>query len=70
MQNKAIERALVCRIIDQYMNQHGLTGPLTDEHLVQSALYVLELLTSFEVRAMYDENTFRKVDVDNAIQVD
>lgn len=64
MDNKIIERALTCRLIDTYMKQSGLEGPLTNEHLAKVSWHIIELLTSTEVRAMYDENEFHGVDVE------
>lgn len=65
MNNINIERALTCRLIDQYMKQQGLAGPLTDEHLARTTWHIIELLRSSEVRAMFDENTFRSIDVES-----
>lgn len=54
----------MCRLIDQYMKKHTLEGPLTNTHLVRLAIYIVELLQSFEVRAMYGEKTFVEIDVE------
>lgn len=64
MYDKLIERALACRLIDQYLKRHELTATLTDEHLARASWHILDLLRSFEVRTMYDENTFRGIDVE------
>lgn len=60
-----IERALTCRLIDQYMKQQGLAGPLTEEHLARTTWHIIELLRSAEVRAMFDENAFHSIDVES-----
>lgn len=64
MNELIIERALACRLIDQYMKKNDLSAPLTDEHLAGAAWHILELLRCFEVRAMFDENTFHGIDVE------
>ncbi len=65
MDNKLIERALTCRLIDTYMKQSGLERPLTNEHLAKVSWHIIELLTSAEVKAMYDENAFHGIDVES-----
>lgn len=65
MNDRTIARALVCRLIDQAMKKYGMQRPLTDEHLTKVARYIVALLTSVEVRAMYDENAFHAIDVES-----
>lgn len=64
MNNINIERALTCRLIDSYMKQHGLVGPLTTEHLAKVSWHIVELLTSIQVRELYEENAFHNIDVE------
>lgn len=64
MNNINIERALTCRLIDSYMKQHGLVGPLTTEHLAKVSWHIVELLTSTQVRELYEENGFHSIDVE------
>ena len=64
MNNINIERALTCRLIDSYMKQHGLVGPMTTEHLAKVSWHIVELLTSIQVRELYEENAFHNIDVE------
>ncbi|MBK9080483.1 MAG: hypothetical protein IPL91_15940 [Hyphomicrobium sp.] len=46
------------------MKQHGLVGPLTTEHLAKVSWHIVELLTSIQVRELYEENAFHNIDVE------